>query len=86
METITYETAQQLLKEANDQIMESFPNIANVRAVEIVDSGFNGFNPTISWLGACSNSPKTAVTFAAAVLIAANLIDEMPHKGAKVTF
>lgn len=86
MQTITYQHAQDLIRQANDTLRASTaPSLGNVRAVEIVDSGFGGFNPTLSWLGACSNSPETAMAFAEAVKLAAELVEAMPLKGAQVT-
>lgn len=86
METITYQQAQELLKHANDQLSAAAPKFANMRGIEILDSGITCFNPRVSWLGTCGNSPETAVEFARALMLAAELVDTMPCKGAKVTF
>ena len=86
METITYQQAQDLLKQANDKLSVAAPKFANVRGIEILDSGITCFNPKVSWLGTCGNSPETAVEFANALMLAAELVDAMPHKGAQVTF
>lgn len=87
MKTISSFCKDAILTQTNEQIRE-LHDFGRGYNVEIRNGGFGTFEPAIHWMSSSCNGAdaEMALAYADALRLAAELLEAMPAKGAKVTY
>ena len=87
MKTISSFCKDAILEQANEQLRD-FHDFGRGYNVEIRNGGFGTFEPAIHWMSSSCNGAdaEMALAYADALRLAAELLEAMPAKGAKVTY